>query len=70
MFCFQGEVRKQFGCGLFIILAAILYSFYETNSERLISFFGFMCSFITVLFFISPLANMVTTSSFLILLNF
>ncbi|KAK6631163.1 hypothetical protein RUM43_014259 [Polyplax serrata] len=54
----RGEVRKQFGCGLFIILAAILYSFYETNSERLISFFGFMCSFITVLFFISPLANM------------
>ncbi|EEB16589.1 conserved hypothetical protein [Pediculus humanus corporis] len=54
----KNDVRKQLGIGFLTIVTAFFYSMNEKNMSRLVTVFGLLCSIVTVLFFVSPLANM------------
>lgn len=56
---FQTQVQEQVTLACATILAALLYSLLEKDRDRLVLILGLVCCGVTILFFISPLANIV-----------
>lgn len=54
----QSTILKQFFSILFVLVASLIYSQYESDYEKATSHMGIICSGVTILFFAAPLASL------------
>ena len=60
----QFKVQRDFVCALATVLSICLYyTFFVSDHDRVVNQMGIVCNFFTILFFASPLINMVRSLS-------